>query len=591
MELVLLYGSETGNCEDLVKRIEWQARARQVAVKSSCLDKFDLAEFSDENAVRPRFYLFACSTTGQGDLPTNMQAFWKRIMRRTLPANALSGVNCAVIGLGDSSYLKYNFVAKKLFKRLKQLGAVLVLDLALGDDQHDHGYDAVAVPFMQQLWTTLADRFHLEIANFDDHQVDYVPRATYELKLAMCGKRMAPEPPKPPYSRQNPFPATVVSNRRATSEDHFQDVRLIKLQLTEDVKYSVGDVAMVAPQNSEQDVQQFLELTGLNDDKYKWGAHFVPEKTADNVTSANYELQCLFSAEAMAREMLDIHSVPKKSFFELFWRFSTDQLERDKLREFASVEGQEELINYCVRSKRTVVEVLADFPKTTPLVPVDYWFDLIPAIKPRAFSIASSPAAHKNELHLLVAVVSYQTRLRTPRTGLCSNYLATRKPGDVVPIWTKKGTFVLDGSQRTLIMIGPGTGVAPFRSIISERAANNRIEGDCLFFGCRFKAKDHYFEEEWRALDGKLQYFAAFSREEPTKSKVYVQHKMWEQKELVAKMLLERNCTMLIAGSSRQMPQNVREMLVRIMSAHYPDSESLVTELERVRRIQYECWS
>lgn len=172
---------------------------------------------------------------------------------------------------------------------------------------------------------------------------------------------------------------------------------------------------------------------------------------------------------------LDIQGVPRRYFFELLSHFTSSDLEKEKLLEFCSAEGQEELCSYCYRQKRTTSEVLQDFPSACANIPFKYLFDLIPPIQPRAFSIASSLKAHPDEVQLLVAVVNYKTKLIKPRQGLCSTWLASLDPLNKdcrVPVWVKKGTISFPKAlDAPIVMVGPGTGCAPFRSLIEERVS------------------------------------------------------------------------------------------------------------------------
>jgi equilibrative nucleoside transporter 1/2/3 len=147
---------------------------------------------------------------------------------------------------------------------------------------------------------------------------------------------------------------------------------------------------------------------------------------------------------------LDIQAVPKRYFFELLTYFTTSELESEKLKEFSSAEGQQDLYTYCNRPKRNVLEVLQDFPHATENIPEDYLFDLIGPIKPRAFSIASSMKGMGDVVQVLVALVHYQTKLKKPRLGLCSNWLARLKPGDSVPVWTEKGSFHFPAAEQVV---------------------------------------------------------------------------------------------------------------------------------------------
>ncbi len=290
--------------------------------------------------------------------------------------------------------------------------------------------------------------------------------------------------------------------------------------------------------------------------------------------------------------------------------------------------------------------MLYDFRHTTPNIPFDYLFDLFPVIKPRSFSIASSnklmpskiymyvaycfvstrtrrlanlkvdtdinvssclcrwfantscqcqrqyiaqhfikPTTFSSEkLQLLVAVVHYRSKLAKPRLGLCSNYLAGLKPGDPVNLWTRTGAFRFPSNNLPLILVGPGTGVAPFRSFLSEKILHEGKDVDLvLFFGCRGQKKDFYFEDEWQEMmkkSSKFRLFTAFSRDQvsPVQSllisfawvrslhlccdqqeeKVYVQHQILKEEFLLKEFLYLNRGSFFIAGNAKQMPEQVR---------------------------------
>ncbi|NXF11395.1 NDOR1 oxidoreductase, partial [Smithornis capensis] len=470
--------------------------------------------------------------------------FWRFLFRKNLPPGSLCQLDYAVLGLGDSSYPRFNFVAKKLHKRVLQLGGNPLLPVALGDDQHDLGPLAASGPAgAEELWHgvtmlpccpphSLPPKYTLHYLPEDSPHPD--------------SDLLQPTAPRAVPCELHPFAARVVSNQRVTAQSHFQDVRLIEFDITgSGITFSAGDVVMIQPQNCPEDVQQFCQLLRLDPDR-----RFVLKPTEPG-TSLPPLLPQPCTIRHLVTHYLDISCVPRRSFFELLSYFSTNELEREKLQEFSSAQGQEELYSYCNRPRRTTLEALWDFPHTTCAIPADYLLDLIPRIRPRAFSIASSLLAHPDRIQILVAVVRYKTRLSKPRRGLCSTWLASLNPeqGDVrVPLWVKKGGMKFPADPATpVIMIGPGTGVAPFRAAIQERVAQGR-RGNCLFFGCRQKSKDFYCQAEWEELvaQGFLTLFTAFSRDQ--EEKVYVQHRIQENRRLVWELLSSGNAHIYLAG-------------------------------------------
>lgn len=222
----------------------------------------------------------------------------------------------------------------------------------------------------------------------------------------------------------------------------------------------------------------------------------------------------------IARQYWDLNALPRARAFEVLSYNCSNELEKEKLLEFASFERQQDLLSYVNRPRRTILEVLQDFPHATSKLTTDILFELFQPIKPRPFSIASSMLS--NRLDLLVAVVEYQTRLKALRKGLCSNWLKTLQRGDRVRVSIKKGTFSFPKDIDTpLVMVAPGTGLAIFRGILQDYELKGETVGDklLLFFGSRNENEDFHCREELRRMEseGWLKLFCAFSRDQKDK--------------------------------------------------------------------------
>lgn len=222
----------------------------------------------------------------------------------------------------------------------------------------------------------------------------------------------------------------------------------------------------------------------------------------------------------IARQFWDLNALPRARAFEVLSYNCDNELEKEKLLEFASFEGQQDLLSYVNRPRRTILEVLGDFPHATSKLTLDILFELFQPIKQRPFSIASSMLS--NRLDLLVAVVEYQTRLKATRKGLCSNWLKTLQTGERVRVSVKKGTFKFPVDVDTpMVMVGPGTGLAVFRGILQDYELRGENVGDkmVLFFGCRNAVKDFHCGEELQRMEreGRIKLFCAFSRDQEDK--------------------------------------------------------------------------
>ncbi|XP_071036381.1 NADPH-dependent diflavin oxidoreductase 1 [Parasteatoda tepidariorum] len=575
-KISILFGTQTGNSEDVAERLGRLLTRMRLKPFVRDIQNYRISRLLEEKMV-----IFICSTTGNGEFPDNMKAFWKFLLRKNHPTSSLCHLKFCVFGLGDSSYEKFNVVAKKLNKRLLQLGATEVLPIALGDDQHELGYDAALDPWLKKL----KDIF----SSYYDINASYIPDDT-------------PLPPKFKVKflekngnihfnndcmMQNYQQATLKSIKKETSDDHFQTVNLVSFMISPEVVYEPGDVAVVWPENPPHEVNEFLSLLKVPfDDPFI----IVP---ADQDTPPPPLTPYPCTVRECVKKYFDVLSIPRRSFFEFFYHFSQDETEKEKLLEFTTAEGQEELYEYCNRPRRNILEVLLDFPHTTPHVPFEYFFDMIPAIRPRSYSIASALSVHSCEFQLLVAVVNYKTRLQKTRKGLCSNWLSNLPEGSKIPFYTKKGSIALPGSMDPIVMIGPGTGCAPFKAFVEHRA-HKKIGDNHLFFGCRYKEKDFLCSESWKELEEKdmLTLFTAFSRDQ--EDKVYVQHKIVENSTLLWELINHKLAYVYIAGNAKQMPEGVKDAFLKVFEkeGYLSNNECIkyLKTMELHKRYQVETW-
>lgn len=582
---VILYGSQTGTAEDVAERIGRKARRYMFRVNVMAMDEYPLTELIKEKLV-----LFVCATTGQGEEPDNMKHFWSFLLRKSLPRNSLSAICHSVIGLGDSSYLKFNFAAKRLHRRLVQLGAQCLLDPLYADEQHELGTDGMLDPWLEEFWKIVTALYPLP-PGCSPLSEELLPAPKYKtVDVAVDADKCSNTGSQPGSVRENLYDATVASNERVTSAEHFQDVRLIKLDIQGSrITFEPGDVVLVYPENCEEDINEFFRLFS----NYKASMHLTLTPTEEG-TSLPHSLSGRVSLGECVRKYFDLTSIPKRSFFELFWHFGDDSLEKERLREFSTTAGQEDLVEYVIRPRRTVLEVLADFPHTTANVPLAYLFDLIPPIRPRSFSIANSLLCHPGQIHILAAIVNFCTKLKRPRRGLCTTFLASLDPcaRPSVIIGVKKGSLRMPPDSAPAVMVGPGTGCAPFRGMIQDRTFRG-IGENLLFFGSRNLKGDFFFEKEWTQLveKGLLDLVTAFSRDQ--EHKIYVQHRIAEHKDKVRKLLLGGG-VVYIAGNAKDMVPSVRDALKAVVNSDSltdGDAEEVLKDLEKSRRLQIEAWS
>ncbi|KAL5479059.1 TAH18_1 [Sanghuangporus weigelae] len=581
--ILILYATETGNALDVAEQIAREARRRLFTVRLSSAEVYPLEELVHETLV-----IFVVSTTGSGVEPRSMTPMWNMLLRADLPSDILEDLHFAVFGLGDSAYEKFCWAAKKLSRRLLSLGAQEICARGEGDEQHPLGAEGALDVWIPQVFSALEALLPPPLdGTTEDPDVQPPPR----IFITTSGKTLG-SVDDPLVGLNDYHVATVRRNDRITSADWFQDVRHIELDLEDDIIYSPGDVAVIHPIQLSSDVDSFLSSMGWSDTVDEeiylspverfWS---IPETIPRRTT-----LGQLFTRH------LDINAVPRRSFFKVLRHFATNEMEKEKLSEFCTTQGADELYEYVTRVRRTVREVIAEFRSLK--IPKEYIFDLFPPLRPRQFSIASSSLVHRKQVHLCVAIVRYRTKLKIPRRGVCSTYLAGLNPGDTLRIKIQKGFLSQPRSPETpIVCVGPGTGIAPMRALIEQRVHEGSAYNS-LYFGCRSESKDHHYGSEWLALaeSGKLTYRTAFSRDGPEGAKrVYVQDRMREDAERLWDLLGRRGGCLYISGSSNKMPASVKDAIAfaakEAGGLSEDDAKGFVKRMQDESRLFEECWS
>ncbi|KAK4367997.1 hypothetical protein RND71_011789 [Anisodus tanguticus] len=500
-KLLILYASETGNAIDAAERLGRQAERRGCPVSLLSIDDFDPSSLPDQEIV-----IFVVSTTGQGDNPDSIKVFWKFLLQRNLTQNWLCRVSYAVFGLGDSSYQKYNFVAKKLDKRLSDLGAIAMVERGLGDDQHPSGYEGALDPWMSTLWKalyqkdpklfpkgpelmtsnmSLMDQPKVQITYHDVAEGTLNFSSTPDVKLLEMQiestRFILPGKLSGKYSPDCFL--KMVKNDPLSKAGCGKDVRHFEFEaVSSTIEYEVGDVVHILPGQDAAAVDAFIKRCNLNPESY---IRVEPKDNKENEQS--YDLRNTLKSPVRLKTFVELamdvaSASPRRYFFEVMSYFATAEHEKERLQYFASPEGRDDLYEYNQKERRTVLEVMKIFPlfvlEDFPSVqmPFEWLVQLVPPLKTRAFSISSSHSAHPNQVHLTVSVVSWTTPYKRKRTGLCSSWLAELDPQKrvLMPAWFQKGSLSAPPPSLPLILVGPGTGCAPFRGFVEERALQSQ---------------------------------------------------------------------------------------------------------------------
>ncbi|KAF2819368.1 NADPH dependent diflavin oxidoreductase-like protein 1 [Ophiobolus disseminans] len=623
---LVVYGSETGNAQDVAEELGRLAVRLRFDTEVAELDAVTLKQLLQNDVV-----LIAISTSGQGELPPNSQKFWRALRSARLRPGSLQQMKFASFGLGDTSYPKYNWAHRKLYNRLIQLGAQPVSDRGESDEQQPEGIDGSFVPWSITLRQRLLEQYPLRSGTdpipddvlLDPNWILDFTDTSSKPQNGDCSPIPIPStngdatlPPPDLLSIPAGLIAKITSNTRITPQTHWQDVRHLALTIPSPHPYTPGSTLTIYPKNFPVDVDEFLSVqnwTPIADTPL----HFIPSSPAAPPNSSlplrNIKPSETITLRQLLTNHLDILSIPRRSFFAQLAHYTSDPFHRERLLEFTDPQYIDELYDYTTRPRRSILEVLQEFESVK--IPWQKLCSLVPGMRGRQFSIASAynegggdgvgVGGGGTNVELLIAIVKYKTVIKRLRQGVCTRYIAALTPDAEISVTLQPGglNVTQKETERPVVMIGPGTGVAPMRSLVYQRAqwrrslslADEAVSKDLLFFGCRNAEADYFFKDEWERLirDGvPLEVFAAFSRDQ--RQKVYVQDLVRQEPAKVYDALAKKDGIVYICGSSGKMPQAIREALIEVFQSEgemeREDAEKYLVGMEKSGRYKQETW-
>lgn len=546
--VTLLWASQTGNAESLVERSAAALAAAGFALRTACM-----ADYALDGLARTPYLLLITSTFGDGEAPDNGQDLWRALSAADAPQ--LASLRHAVLALGDSNYEAFCGHGRRLDRRLAQLGARPLLARV----DCDTDFEAPAQAWLESAIAAI----HAAEAERQGHPAGgLMPDDIAGALAAGASPARAPRPasaivptiapptpagsppgmrPAPP-SRKRPARARLVGNQRLNAHGD-KDTRALALDTSDSgLAYQAGDALGVWPVNCPALVEELLAQAGLSGDAVA-SVPGVGDMPLAQALSAHYEI---------AR--------PAPATLALIAEHTRDP----GLRQLLAEERRTDLRQWLWGKQ--LADVLHAFPAA---LPAQAWLGALKRLQPRLYSIASSPKAHPGEVHLTVSAVRYDNG-RRQRKGVSSTFLADRAGDADVPVFVQEASHFRPPRQgdTPMIMVGPGTGVAPFRAFLQERRARGDGGRNWLFFGERHAASDFYYRDELQALrdDGLLTRLdLAFSRDQA--AKVYVQDRMREHGAQLWAWLQE-GAHFYVCGDAERMAKDVDAMLRQVVAEH-----------------------
>ena len=539
--LTILYGSQTGNAKGIAE--EYKAKAEAAGIKAKLVN---MADFKAKSIKNETHVVVVVSTHGEGDAPDDAVELHEFLGSKKAPK--LPGLKFAVLGLGDSSYEFFCQTAKDFDQRFEALGAERVADRV----DCDVDYDAEAEAFVSNLIDTLKD----ELIDDGASQVVAMPGVRPTLSVASTQ-----------YTKKNPFAATLSESLKITGRDSVKDIRHVEISLEESgIQYQPGDALGVWFTNDDVMVAQLLQLLNINPD--------------EQVTLADTQVSV---KEALVEKLELTQSYP--TFVKAYAEFAKSEQLNTLLEDKAA------LRNYL--ADKQIIEVIREYPAT---IDAQALVEALRPITPRLYSIASSQAEAEDEVHLTVGLVEYEADDNQYQGG-ASGFLSKRlDEGQQVRVFVESNdNFRLPENPDTpVIMIGPGTGIAPFRAFMQERAETDAQGKNWLFFGNPNFTQDFLYQVEWQRYvkDGVLDKISlAFSRDQ--KEKIYVQDRIIENGQEVYQWL-EQGAHLYICGDANRMAKDVQDALVKVVETHggksNEEAQTYLNELRRAKRYQKDVY-
>ncbi|RYP51986.1 hypothetical protein DL768_002782 [Monosporascus sp. mg162] len=627
---IIFYGSQTGTAEDYASRLAKEGKSR-FGLETMVADLEDYDYDNLDEVPEDKVVMFVLATYGEGEPTDNAVDFYEFITGEDVSFSKgadppLGNLNYVAFGLGNNTYEHYNSMVRNVNKALEKLGAKRIGEAGEGDD----GAGTMEEDFLawkDPMWAALAEKMGLEEREavyepiFGIVERDNLTKDSPEVYLGEPNKMHLEGSAKGPFNAHNPYIAPIAESRELFN---VKDRNCLHMEVDisgSNLSYQTGDHIAVWPTNPGQEVDEFLSIIGLDGKR----DNVISVKALEPTAKVPFPTPTTY--DAIVRYHLEICAPVSRQFLGTLAAFAPDEAVKAEMAKLGDDKDYfHDKINKNHYNIARTLRVVSGGKKWSN-VPFSAFIEGLTKLQPRYYSISSSALVQPKKISI-TAVVENQLipGRQDPFKGVATNYLFALKQkqngdpnpepfgltyeimgprnkydGIHVPVHVRHSNFKLPSDpSKPVILVGPGTGVAPMRGFVQERAklaeSGENVGRTLLFFGCRKRSEDFLYESEWeqykQALGDKFELITAFSREGP--SKVYVQHRLKEHAKEVNE-LLEKRAYFYVCGDAANMAREVNTVLAQIIAEQrgIPESrgEEIVKNMRAANQYQEDVWS
>ncbi|KAJ4412986.1 hypothetical protein N0V82_008625 [Gnomoniopsis sp. IMI 355080] len=627
---VIFYGSQTGTAEDYASRLAKEGKSR-FGLDTMVADLEDYDYDNLDSFPSDKVAMFVLATYGEGEPTDNAVDFYEFITGEDVSFSEsreppLDNLKYVAFGLGNNTYEHYNSMVRNVSKALDKLGATRIGEAGEGDD----GAGTMEEDFLawkEPMWTALAEKMGLEEREavyepiFGITEREGLTKDSPEVYVGEPNKMHLEGTAKGPFNAHNPYIAPIAESHELFSA---KDRNCLHMEVDisgSNLTYQTGDHIAVWPTNPGKETDRFLNVLGLSEKRDT----VISVKALEPTAKVPFPTPTTY--DAIVRYHMELCAPVSRQFLDTLKAFAPDEESKEEMTKLGSDKDyfHEKVSSQCLNIAQ-ILEIVGKGQKWSA-VPFSAFIEGINKLQPRYYSISSSALVQPKKISITAIVEKQQLPGRDePFYGVATNYLLALKQkqngdpspepfgqtyeicgprnkydGVHVPVHVRHSNFKLPSDpSKPIIMIGPGTGVAPFRGFIQERAKEAEDGKDVgktiLFFGCRKRTEDFMYESEWeqrkKTMGDKFEMHTAFSREGP--EKVYVQHLLKQQGKMIND-LLEQKAYFYVCGDAANMAREVNAVLVQIIAEHRDKTEAkaeeIVKNMRAANQYQEDVWS